>query len=198
MTQKRRAGFELRYIDWLMCHSYSEIVGALIGELSGVALLLIIGRAFVYSAPTSQSLSIGILATRAVVLGAITSPFALAAWWTVRTWKQLWRYGRSPWERAVYDYGVRFIGIFTAVSQFFILTWLGWISDSGALFGPPMMGGAIAALFFGIPVSLHFGYFMGRTLAAIAGAERDPRVEVGDPPHVSQTAIDSDAKLRRA
>jgi hypothetical protein len=131
---------------------------------------------------------------RVAVLGAITSPFALGAWWTVRTWRHLWRCGRSPWERAVYDYGVRFIGIFTVVSQFFILTWLGWISDAGVFFGPLMMGGALAALFFGAPVSLHFGYFMGRTLATVAGAERDARVDVGAPPHVSQTVVESGAK----
>jgi hypothetical protein len=136
--------------------------------------------------------------TRVVVLGAITSPFALGAWWTVRTWKRLWRYGRSPWERAVYDYGVRFIGIFTAVSQVLIFTWLGWISDSGVFVGPLMMGGTLAALFIGVPVSLHFGYFMGRTLATIAGAERDARLEVGDPPHVSETAVESDARPGRA
>jgi hypothetical protein len=130
-----------------MCQPYSEVIGALIGELSGIALLLTVGRTFVASAPTSPGASIGILVIRVAVLGAITSPFALGAWWTVRTWKHLWRCGRSPWERAVYDYGVRFIGIFTVVGQFFILTWLGWISDAGVFFGPLMMGGALAALF---------------------------------------------------
>ena len=189
MTKERHAGFKLRHIDWLMCQSYSEIVGAVIGECSGVALLLIAGRAFLSSNPTSPSPSVGIIVSRIVVLGAIVSPLALGAWWTIRTWKQLWRYGRSPWERAVYNYGVRFIGFITAVGQFFILTWAGWFSDSGVLFGPMMMGAAITALFFGLPISLHFGYFMGRTLAAVANAERDPRVEVGAPPHVSQATV---------
>jgi hypothetical protein len=53
VAQKIRAGFQLRQVDWLMCHSSSAFIGAVIGELSGVALLLIVGRAFVDSAPTS-------------------------------------------------------------------------------------------------------------------------------------------------
>jgi hypothetical protein len=61
--------------------------------------------------------------------------FAAGGWWTARTWRQLWRAGRSPWER------------------------LGWATDSAGLFGPMMTAGLLAALLFGTPVALHLGYF---------------------------------------
>jgi len=52
------------------------------------------------------------------------------------------------------------------------------------LFGPLMMGGALAGMFFGLPVSLHAGYFWGRTFALFVSVERDPRVELGAPPNL--------------
>jgi hypothetical protein len=163
-----------------MCLPYAEAIGAFVAAAVSVATLLIYGGA----GPDLRQLS-HLIRTRIFLLGVFAAIFAIGGWWTVRTWKQLWRYGRSPWERAVYDYGVRFVGIYIAVGQLLILTWLGWISDARTLFGPLMVGGAIAALFFGVAVSLHFGYFVGRALATVVAAERDPRVEVGEPPHLT-------------
>jgi hypothetical protein len=48
-----------------------------------------------------------------------------------------------------------------------------------------MTGGAIAAVFFGVPVCLNFGYFWGRAFALIKGLEEDPQIEVGEPPHLT-------------
>jgi hypothetical protein len=62
--------------------------------------------------------------------------FGVGGWWTARTWRKLWRAGRSQWERLVYDYGVRGSGFGTAVGLVAIITWLGWATDSAGLFGP--------------------------------------------------------------
>jgi hypothetical protein len=93
--------------------------------------------------------------------------------------------GRSPWERLVYDYGVRVFGFSTAVSLTAIITRLGWAADSAGLSGPMMTGGLLAGLFFGTPVALHLGYFWGTTFGALTGVEHDHRVELGEPPHLT-------------
>jgi len=174
-------GFEVRLIDRLMCAPHAEPIGAAIGACISFITLL------VYGGTTGLDLRqlLHTVRNRAAILGLFAVIFAIGGWWTVHTWRQLWRRGRSPRERLIYDYGVRGFGFSTAVSLFFIITWLGWMNDSGTLFGSLMTGGAIAALFFGVPVSLHLGYFWGRALAAVAGAEGDPRVEVGEPPHLT-------------
>ena len=111
--------------------------------------------------------------------------FAVGGWWTARTWRQLWRAGRSPWERLAYDYGVRFYGFSMTVTLILIVTWLGWTADSGGLFGPMMTLGLLAGLFFGTPVALNLGYFWATMTAAVTGVEHDHRVEVGEPPHLA-------------
>jgi hypothetical protein len=168
-----------------MCRSHSEVAGALIGELSGMALLWSIGHTFAHLAAAPATLSVGVIAIRALLLAVITSPFGIGAWWTVRTWKQLWRRGRTPHEQLVYDYGVRLFGFSTAISIIFIISWLGWTADYGTLFGPMMILGALAGVFLGVPVALHLGYWWGTTFAALTGVEQDHRIEVGEPPHLT-------------
>ena len=111
--------------------------------------------------------------------------FAIGGWWTVRTWRQLWRCGRSDWEQLVFDRGVRGFGLQTGISLIAIIAWAGWREDSDGMFGPMMTGGALAGLFFGVPVALHMGYFWGMNVARVIGVSRDPRVETGEPPHLS-------------
>jgi hypothetical protein len=111
--------------------------------------------------------------------------FAAGGWWTARTWKSLWRCGRSAWERAVYDYGVRAFGFSTAVFLTILLCWLGWTADSGVFMGPMMIFGLLAGAFFGVPVGLHLGFFWGNTFASLVAAEHDSTVEIGEPPHLS-------------
>ena len=112
--------------------------------------------------------------------------FAAGGWWTARTWRQLWRAGRSQWERAAYDYGVRGFGFSTAVALTAFITRVGWATDSAGLFGPMMSVGLLAGLFFGTPLALHLGYFWGTAFAAMTGAEHDHQVELGKPPHLTQ------------
>lgn len=111
--------------------------------------------------------------------------FAGGGWWTARTWRQLWRAGRSPWERLVYDYGVRGFGFATAVGLTAIITWHGWATDSAGVFGRMMTIGLLAGLFFGTPVSLRLGYFWGTTFAAMTGVEHDRQAELGEPPYLT-------------
>jgi hypothetical protein len=110
--------------------------------------------------------------------------FAVGGWWTAHTWRHLWRCGRSAWERLVYDCGVRLVGFSTAISLILIVSWLGWAADSGPLFGPMMIAGALAGVFFGVPVALYFGYFWGTMFASVINAEHDSNAEVGEPPHL--------------
>lgn len=74
------------------------------------------------------------------------------------------------------------MGFIMGVVLFLVVTWLGSTADAPQLWGPLTIGGAFAALFFGLPVALHFGYFGGRTFAAIVGEEPDSTLEIGAPP----------------
>jgi hypothetical protein len=181
-------GFELRFVDGLMCRSYSEPMGTLFGEVCGIALLLAVGRAFAHVGGISPPLSLGVVVTRATMLVILASPFGIGAWWTVRTWRRLWRCGRTRRERLIYDYGVRGYGVVMAIAIICIVAWLGWTEDA-ANFGPMMTVGILAGVFFGVPVSLNMGYFWGKTFATVAGIEAEPRAEVGEPPHVSEMPV---------
>jgi len=111
------------------------------------------------------------------------SIFAVGGWWTVSTWKQLWRKGRSKWEILVYDHGVRGFGLGTAACQIGIFAYLGRSADPpGPFAGPMTVAGALAGLFFGVPVCLHLGHYWGRRFAQVMGIEHDPTLEVGEPP----------------
>jgi hypothetical protein len=53
--------------------------------------------------------------TRGLPLAFFAAIFAVGGWRAARTWNQVWRRGRSDWERLVYDYGVRTVGYSTAI-----------------------------------------------------------------------------------
>lgn len=159
---------------------HAEAGGTAIGALIGFATLVAYSNL-----PSDLHLLMRELRGRALLFGLFAVIFAIGGRWTVRTWRRLWRRGRSPRERLIYDYGVRSMGVITAAYVIVGITWLGWKTDSGGLFGPLMTGGAIAAVFFGVPVCLHFGYFWGRTFATIKGLEEDPKIEVGEAPHIT-------------
>jgi hypothetical protein len=180
MTQKGWPGFEMRLIDRFMRAPHAELGGAAIGALVSSATLV------AYSdLPSNLHLLMRELRGRAVLFEVFAVIFAIGGWWSVRTWRRLWRRGRSARERLIYDYGVRSMGVLVAAYIIVGITWLGWKTDSGAFFGPLMSGGAIAAVFFGVPVGLNFGFFWGRTIATINGLEEDPQMEVGEPPHLT-------------
>jgi len=183
MARSKFAGFELKYLDWLMCRPHSEVVGMIVGEASGIALLLSIGRSFAHFGPPAPHLSLIDILVRAAGLVLITSPFGIGAWWTVRTWKRLWRCGRTPHERLIYDFGVRGYGVGMAAAIICLITWLGWTTDANSL-GSMAILGALAGVFFGVPVSLNMGYFWGSTFAKVEGIEAVLRSELGEPPHV--------------
>lgn len=176
METKTIAGFQARFIDRLMRSPHAEIVWPIIAACSIVVTILISidweeGSLRPSSVPRARWF---LLALPGLI-------FAIGGWWTVHTWKRVWRKGRSSWERIVYDYGVRMSGFIMAVAHIFLYSSLGWMSDSGGRVGL-MLGGAITAVFFGVPISLHLGYFGGIALAALLGVKNDPRVEVGEPP----------------
>jgi hypothetical protein len=162
-----------------MRSSHAVPILALVAAASIVALLLI-ESGISTTWPDLQH----VFMTRWRFFALFAVIFAVGGWWTARTWRQLWRAGRSPWERLVYDYGVRGFGFSTAVGLTAIITWLGWATDSAGLFGPMMTAGLLAGLFFGTPVALYLGYFWGTSFAALTGVEHDHRVEVGEPPHL--------------
>jgi len=166
---------------WCDCRSAHAVpVFALVAAASVVALLLT-ESGIRGTWPDFQH----VLMTRWRFFLLFAVIFGVGGWWTARTWRKLWRAGRSQWERLVYDYGVRGSGFGTAVGLVAIITWLGWATDSAGLFGPMMTFGLLGGLFFGIPVALHLGYWWGSTFAALTGVEHDHQVEVGEPPHLT-------------
>jgi hypothetical protein len=168
-----RLGFELRSIDRFMRSRHADLIAGALGACISLMVSLKYGGA-------------DFNIHDVLPLVVFVAYFAMGGWWTVRTWRLLWRRGRSSWERIVYDHGVRAFGFLTAICLFLVITCLGWIVDSGGItFGRHMMGGVLVAVFFGIPVSLYFGQFCGRTFALFAGVENDRDVEVGEPPPVT-------------
>jgi hypothetical protein len=179
-TDKKPSGFHLLAIDRCMRSSHAVLILAFVAASSVVALLLA-ESGINWAWPDFQLVVI----TRWRFFALFAVIFAAGGWWTARTWRQLWRTGRSRWERLVYDFGVRGFGFGTAVALTAIVTRLGWATDSAGLFGPMMTLGLLAGLFFGTPVALRLGYFWGTTFAALTGVEHDDRVEVGEPPHLT-------------
>jgi hypothetical protein len=180
-NDKRPSGFHLLAIDRFMRSSHAVPILALIAAASIIALLLTESG---INGTWADFQHVVLTRWRFFALFAVT--FTVGGWWTARTWRQLWRAGRSSWERLVYDYGVRGFGFSTAVALTAIITRLGWATDSAGLFGPMMTVGLLAGLFFGTPLALHLGYFWGTTFAAMTGIEHDHRSELGEPPHLAQ------------
>jgi hypothetical protein len=179
-NEKKPAGFHFLAFDRFMRSSHAVPILALVASTLIVALLL----AESGTNGTWPNFQHDVM-TRWRFFALFAVIFAIGGWWTARTWRRLWRMGRSPRERLVYDYGVRGFGFSTAVGLTAIITRLGWAADSAGLFGPMMTGGLLSGLFFGTPVALHLGYFWGTTFAALTGVEHDHRVELGEPPHLT-------------
>lgn len=179
-VNKKPFGFNLLAIDRFMRSSHAVPILALVAATSIVVLLP-------KESGTNGTWSSfqHVVMTRWRFFAMFAVIFAIGGWWTARTWRQLWRAGRSPWERLAYDSGVRGFGFGTAVGLTAIITRLGWATDSAGLFGPMMTAGLLAGLFFGTPVALHLGYFWGTTFAAMTGVEHDHQVELGEPPHLT-------------
>lgn len=79
-------GLELRPVDRLMRLRHADSCGAAVAALSGVVLLLAV------SPPTHTLRQLWqMLLERAGIFGLFGLLFAPGGWWTVRTWKALWR-----------------------------------------------------------------------------------------------------------
>jgi hypothetical protein len=183
MTQTGWSGYELAPIDRLMNRRLAASVWAVVGAVSSVALWLIYARS-----PLELIRDPKAFRAWVPLVGFCASVFAIGGWWTVFTWRRIWRRGRSDRERVLYNYGVRGFGVFGSVGITLFITWLGWTADSAdshKFLGPLTTGGFLAGIFFGIPLSLQMGYFWGVLFAAFLGAESDSRAEQGEPPKIS-------------
>ena len=179
MIRPNHQGFKAGPIDRFMRLPHADYILAAIAF--GLCSAMILSSSSVH---VNGSDFLHVISTRWKFVVIFSLILAVGGWWTARTWRQLWRCGRSAWERLVYDYGVRLFGFSTAISIIVIASWLGSTADSGTLFGPMMILGALAGVFFGVPVALHLGYFWGSIFAAIVNAEHDLKVEIGEPPHL--------------
>jgi hypothetical protein len=173
-------GFAARPVDSIMHMRFAVPFAACIGACSSLFL------ASVIDGPGRLDLSQPLRAVKiagffVMFFGTI---YAAGAWWTVRTWRRLWRRGRTKWERLIYDSGVRSFGVFMAFTIILVCTFLGWSTDQGRLFGPMMMFGLLSSVFFAFAVCLNLGFFWGRTFAIFAGVDSQPTMEQGDPPRV--------------
>lgn len=179
MNRPNRQGFNVGPIDHFMRLPHADIMLAAIAF--GLCSAVILRSSGIHMNASEYRY---VISTRWKFIVVFSLMFAVGGWWTARTWRHLWRCGRSAWERLVYDYGVRLFGFATAISIIIIVGWLGSTADSGILFGPMMILGALAGFFFGVPVALNLGYWWGSTLAVIVNAEHDSTLEIGEPPHL--------------
>jgi len=182
MTRTGWSGYRLEFVDRLMNRPLAAITWPVVAGVSSVAFWVVYG-------PSPMALIRDLKAFRAWVflVGFCTSVLAIAAWWSVFTWRRIWRRGRGDRERILYDYGVRTFGVFGSVGITLFITWLGWTidSDSGKSLGPMTIGGLLVGIFIGLPLSLQMGYLWGVFFAFFMGAESDPGIEPGDPPKVT-------------
>jgi len=162
-----------------MRRSHMDVIVAAVAAAISTATLVFYGGPYADLSSMLQT-----VISRAAPIVPFAAVFGGAGWWTVHTWRRLWRPGRSAWERVTYDLGVRGVGLSMASVLVVVITWCGWTSDSsGRVVGPFMIGGLLAGLVVGVPVALHFGYVVGTVFAAIVGLRRDRNVDAGEPPH---------------
>lgn len=172
-------GVRLGGVDRFMWSKHSEVVTASVAALFSFAGML------VSTGLSNPKIVLQLIIAWKYLFVLVSAVHSVGGWWLVRTWKQLWRLGRGRWEQMAYDYGVRGFGVYIAVVIIILVTLLGRNSDANGAFGPLMMGGAAASIFFGVPIALHLGYFWGCAFAALVGVQRDKKLEIGDPPRIT-------------
>jgi hypothetical protein len=97
----------------------------------------------------------------------------------VMTVRRLWRRGRNPWERMVYDTGVRGVGVWGAISFPILFSILALGTQRSSL---EIATVAVWALIVGMPLSLWAGYWWGRTMAAYFNIPRTSDTKSTAPP----------------
>jgi hypothetical protein len=182
MAEGRFQGIQLAALDRFMRRPYAVAVVAGVAVAFNVTMMFM-NSGFTWTA-TDEPVHRILLAL--LGLAVLSSPWIVAAWWTVYRWRRLWRRGRGDKEWFQYNGGVRTGGVIGTVFILLLCTYLGWQNDNGELFGPMMTLGVLGGLLVGTPFFLDFGYWLGTTLAHLEGIEADPRVERGEPPPVSQ------------
>ena len=103
----------------------------------------------------------------------------------VRSWRRLWRAGRTSAERVVYDAGVRGVGAFMLVVTPVIVGGLIW-SISDVAHDPGawiiVLVCAFMALIMSIPLSLWVGYIWGQIMTLMLPNDTKFRGPTGLPP----------------
>jgi hypothetical protein len=97
--------------------------------------------------------------------------------WGVRTSRELWRRGTTPWGRFVYDYGVRRFGVGNAVVWTLLA---GYFGATRLANGPEdalrcAIGAALLTALFCTPVALGLGYVWGTWMAWYTGLPPDSK-----------------------
>ena len=131
----RSTGFELRPVDRLLRRRHAQGFCTALAAVIGAGLLFAVSP----SVHTPREL-LQMLFHRAGIFALFGGLFAIGGWWTVHTWRALWRRGRSSRERLLYDEGVRLVGFIQGVVIFIVVTWLGLTADAPQLWGPMTRG----------------------------------------------------------
>ena len=135
------------------------------------------------SVPNLNGASLLFLERSVVIYLVAALIFAGFGWWSAHTVSVLWRSGRNPWERLVYNFGVRLFGLTVAIALVLICGWLGWSNENAA--GDRwwwLAAGILCGMVLAFPIGLYMGYFWGTTVAMFYGVERDASNKVCDPP----------------
>lgn len=115
--------------------------------------------------------------TLPVIIGAICG---VCAFLGVRSWRRLWRSGRTPRERSAYDLGVRRIGITMVAASpligVFVILALGADTRSPGTW-TLLVCVAFMALSVALPLGLWGGYLLGYARAGAIGPAHDAERE---------------------
>jgi hypothetical protein len=151
-----------------------------VGIISAVIFALLYGSAVaLHSQPSVRLLKNGL-----PFLGFVAC-CGLSGFLGVRSWRRLWRAGRTSVERVVYDAGVRGVGASMLVATPVIVGGLIWsiadvVHDPGAWI--ILLVCAFMALMMSIPLWLWAGYIWGQMMTLMLPNDTASRGPTGLPP----------------
>lgn len=101
-----------------------------------------------------------------VILAALFAALLLGTW----SWSRLWRHDATTWDRLVYRYGVKYLGLWGGLLMAMVMA--DKVYSANLHYGQKLL---IATVGF-FPIAPWIGYWWGRSIAELFGVRRiDPK-----------------------